>query len=226
VKPANISVSAAGEIRIPDFGVAKVGWDHPSALAARSESAATKTLIKLTKPGTLTGTLAYLSPEQARGEDVGSRTDIFSLGVVMYEMTTGRQPFHGEAVAGLLNAILTEHPRRPSESNAAVSRSLERIIEKALAKQRCPVPVRRRTGWRSEGAYDIAPASLAHRGIGPSWLVSPVWLATQPGAGPKPVAFTQLTDSPGEEVYPSLASDGKSFVYQSRASEKWEIYLK
>jgi eukaryotic-like serine/threonine-protein kinase len=233
VKPANISVSAAGEIKILDFGVAKVGWEHhteASALAAGPGNSATETLIQLTKPGTLMGTLAYLSPEQARGEEADSRTDIFSLGSVMYEMATGRQPFYGETVAELLTAILTEYPLRASESNVAVPRSLERIIEKALAKERSA-----RYQSAEELAGDLRALTTAprHRSLTVAsvlaliaGLVSLVWLATQPEAGPKTETFMQLTDSPGEEVHPSVAPDGKSFVYQSRASGKWEIYLK
>jgi serine/threonine protein kinase/sugar lactone lactonase YvrE len=233
VKPANISVSTAGEIKILDFGVAKVGVQYRArnaTLAAASESATPKNLSQLTTPGTLMGTLAYLSPEQARGEEVDSRSDIFSLGTVMYEMATGRQPSYGKTPAELVNAILTGNPHKPSESNRAVPKALERIIEKALAKERAAryqsveamaneLAALTTSRWHRPVITMSALALLASLG-------AVMWLPTRPGAAPISQAFTQLTDSPGEELYPSLAPDGKFFVYQSRASGKWEIYRK
>jgi len=235
VKPANISITAAGRIKILDFGVGKVGWVYraeASTSDVASDAAATKTLapIHLTRPGTMMGTLAYLSPEQARGEEVDSRSDIFSLGAVMYEMATGRQPFHGETSTELVHAILTEHPNKPSEFNAAVPKSLDRIIAKALAKDRAV-----RYQSVEELARELTVLATSHRRrslVAVSVLAllaslgTVIWFAARPASGPRPQSFAQLTDNPGEELYPSLAPDGKFFVYQSRTSGKWQIYLK
>jgi non-specific serine/threonine protein kinase len=135
IKPANIFVTSAGQIKILDFGLAKYGAEPRPAGAAATRSELDWG-ITLTRPGSVMGTLAYLSPEQARGEEVDARSDIFSLGLVLYEMVTGRPAFRAEAAEELIDAILHASPVKPSALNPAAAGDLERIILKALEKDR------------------------------------------------------------------------------------------
>ena len=138
IKPANIFLQSSGQAKILDFGLAKFGGERrPGHAAPIPDMSGTATLsFTLTRPGTLMGTLAYLSPEQARGEDVDARTDIFSFGLVLYEMATGRATFRGETSGELIGAILHQTPPKPSELNPAIPSGLERIVLKAVEKDR------------------------------------------------------------------------------------------
>jgi len=143
IKPANIFVLGEesghpGQIKILDFGLAKLGTEphRASGAAPQADPDAAATGTMLTRPGSLMGTLAYLSPEQARGEEVDCRTDLYSFGVVLYQMATGRPTFHGETSGELIGAILRQTPVKPSALNPAVPAGLERIILKALEKDR------------------------------------------------------------------------------------------
>jgi len=127
IKPQNVMITPRGQVKVLDFGLARM---TPSEHSTDPEA---KTVTQLTEEGSIVGTIAYMSPEQLKGQPVDTRTDLFSLGVMLYECAAGRPPFTGTSKIEISSKVLQVEPRKPSELNPGIPWGLERIILKAMA---------------------------------------------------------------------------------------------
>ncbi len=165
IKPANIFITERGHVKILDFGLAKVMQRGAGEMTA-TEMAMTLNEAQLTSPGEAVGTVAYMSPEQAFGKTVDTRTDMFSFGVMLYEMATRTRPFEGATTAAVFDAILHRAPRAAAEINSEIPAGLEQIITKALEKD---------AALRYQHAVDMrTDLKRVQRDLGPGAAISSV----------------------------------------------------
>jgi serine/threonine protein kinase len=245
LKPANVMVTADCRVKVLDFGLAKLMEASPVEMGVTGLPTS-----PLTGEGRIVGTVAYMSPEQAEGKPLDHRSDLFSFGVMLFELVTGERPFKGDTSVSVISSIIKDTPASVTDLRPTVPRDLSRIVRRCLVKD---------ADHRYQTAKDlrneledlkhdldsgelVSPDTrhVAQTHWGPSALITSSvlavlalilawrWTSSRPiERGPVAVeaTFTQLTFQPGMETFPSLSPDGKWFVYVGTASGKSDIYL-
>ena len=255
IKPENLMVNRASQLKILDFGLAKLEDTKRAALLSSGDftaAASPSGELGRTEAGTILGTVSYMSPEQAAGRSLDGRTDIFSLGLVLYELLSGRRAFSGGSVVDVLHAIINDEPRPVSDWNPRVPPAVTEILAKATAKDPADryrhagdmeLDLRRVKRAIESGAASgaVLPAgSAGTRGAPLRWTAvtlvalalasAAFWIGRSRGAPSEDAGFgqgslTQLTTDPGYEGEPTFSPDGQTIAYVADRDGNFEIYL-